>query len=70
MCHEGSDEFTSMLLAQAVSREEAQTYQYRDIIKIQQRDPTLFSQWKDAMIDEIKSLENRDIWELTDLPKG
>ena len=70
MCHEGSDEFTSILLAQAISREEAQSYQYRDIIKIQQRDPTLFSQWKDAMIDEIKSLENRDIWELTDLPKG
>ena len=41
--------------------------QYRDVFKLSKEDQGL---WKDAMKGEIKSLHERKVWELVDLPKG
>ena len=41
--------------------------QYRDILQLSKEDQGL---WKSAMNDEIKSIHERKIWELVDLPKG
>ena len=41
--------------------------QYRDVLKLFKEDQGL---WKSAMNDEIKSLHERKVWELVDLPKG
>ena len=41
--------------------------QYRDVLKLSKDDQEL---WKSAMNDEIKSLRERKVWELVDLPKG
>ena len=41
--------------------------QYRDVLKLSKEDQGL---WKSAMNDEIKSLHERKVWELVDLPKG
>ena len=41
--------------------------QYRDVLKLSKEDQGL---WKSAMNDEIKSLHERKVWELVNLPKG
>ena len=39
--------------------------QYRDVLKLSKEDQGL---WKSAMNDEIKSLHERKVWELVNLP--
>jgi hypothetical protein len=41
--------------------------QYRDILKLSKENQ---GSWMSAMKDEIKSLHERKIWKLVDLPKG
>jgi hypothetical protein len=41
--------------------------QYRDVIKLSKED---HGSWMSAMKDEIKSLHERKVWKLVDLPKG
>ena len=41
--------------------------QYRDFLKLSQDNQ---KDWQIAMQKEIKSLENRKVWDLVDLPEG
>ena len=41
--------------------------QYQDIAKLSQEQQ---KSWYDATKDEMKSLHNRKVWDLVDLPKG
>ena len=41
--------------------------QYQDFLRLSQDDQ---KDWQIAMQEEIKSLQNRKVWELVDLPEG
>ena len=41
--------------------------QYRDVLKMDKKEQ---AQWNGAMQEEIKSLHERKVWDLVDLPKG
>ena len=41
--------------------------QYRDVLKMDKKEQ---AQWNSAMQEEIKSLHERKVWDLVDLPKG
>ena len=65
--------FLNYLLAQAIpavdiSRDNIREYQYKDIQKVKIADPKSYEQWETAMNDEMKSLNDRKIWELAELP--
>ena len=42
---------------------------YRDILRINNSDPRASEQWFDAMKAEIQALNDRQVWELVDLPQ-
>ncbi len=70
MINEAGNEFLHHLLKAAIPLVDNIPYDYRDIVRMRSSNPELFKQWKVAMDDEFKSLQNRDIWDLVDLPKG
>ena len=67
---EGGNEFVHYLLSNALQREDAQSWNYRDVEKFRRSSPSDWKLWRAAMEDEFKSLQDRNIWELVDLPKG
>ena len=42
--------------------------QYRMILRLKDCNPKSFQEWQTAMEAEIKALNDRDVWELVDLP--
>src|SRR5258707_6625830 len=63
------NKFTQFLLAQAITMEKnPKEMQFRDILVIKGRDPIAFKEWWKAMEAEIQALNDRDVWELMDLP--
>ena len=67
---EAGNEFLHYLLQNALAREDARTWSYKDIEKFCLSSPKDYKLWRAAMEDEFKSLENRKIWDLVELPKG
>ncbi len=67
--------FLNFLLAQAIPthnipiEKNIRDYLYKDILKVKTIDPEGFKQWELAMDDEMNSLNERKIWELTELPQ-
>ena len=43
---------------------------YKDVEKFRRSSPKEWKLWLTAMEDEFKSLQDRKIWELVELPKG
>ena len=56
---EAGNEFIHYLLQNALAREDARTWSYKDIEKIHLSTPKDYKLWRAAMEDEFKSLENR-----------
>ena len=67
---EGGNEFVHFLLSNALQREDARSWNYQDVEKFRRSSPSDWKLWRAAMEDEFKSLQDRNIWELVDLPKG
>jgi len=72
---EQGDGFKNFLLAQAIPNipeqfKDVEQWQYRDVEKIKHADPESYQQWRIAMDDEIKSLNERKVWTLTELPSN
>ena len=42
---------------------------FRDVLKIKERDNKAFSEWMNAMKEEIDALNHCDVWELVNCPK-
>ena len=75
MIQEHGNKFLNYLLAQAVPNSplenaEIQSWHYWDVEKFKHSEPKIYSEWRTAMDDEIKSLNERNIWKLSDLPPG
>src|SRR5258705_12609330 len=63
------NKFTQFLFAQAIIMDKnPKEMQFRDILVIKGRDPIAFEEWWKAMKAEIQALNDRDVWELMDLP--
>ena len=68
---EGGNKSIHYLLAQAVDIEKyPREIQYRMILKLKDSNPKSFQEWQTAMEAEIKALNDRDVWELVDLPSN
>src|SRR5258707_13104063 len=67
---EGGNKLWNYFIYMAIPNYEEIPYQYKDVNALRNSNPKLYSQWKDAMNDEIKSLNEREIWELVDCLKG
>src|SRR5258707_1575654 len=63
---QGGNHMIQFLLAQA--EKNPKEMQYRDILVIKGRDPKAFIEWQEAMKAEIQALNDRDVWELIELP--
>src|SRR5258708_8384069 len=63
---QGGNHMIQFLLAQA--EKNPKEMQYRDILVIKGRDPKAFNEWQEAMKAEIQALNDRNVWELMDLP--
>ena len=70
MAKEGGNKSIQYLLAQAVDMEKnPREGHFWDILKIKQSDPKAFKEWFNAMKAEIQALNDRQVWELVDLPQ-
>ena len=70
MAKEGGNKSIQYLLAQAVDMEKnPREGHFQDILKIKQSDPKAFEEWFNAMNAEIQALNDRQVWELVDLPQ-
>ena len=68
---EGGNKSIHYLLAQAVDIEKnPREIQYRMILRLKDSNPKSFQEWQTAMEAEIKALNDRDVWELVDLPQN
>ena len=68
---EGGNKSIHYLLAQAVDIEKnPREIQYRMILQLKDSNPKSFQEWQTAMETEIKALNDRDVWELVDLPQN
>ena len=43
-------------------------YHYHDILALKHTKPIAFQEWQTAMEAEIQALNDRNVWELVDLP--
>ena len=69
MIKEGGNKFWNFLLSKGEpTHDNVRDFQYRDINAFRNSNPQLFAQWQTAMEDEMKSLKERDIWDLVDCP--
>ena len=67
----GGNKSIHYLLAQAVDIEKnPREIQYRMILRLKDSNPKSFQEWQTAMEAEIKALNDRDVWELVDLPQN
>ena len=67
---EGGNKSINYLLAQAIDMDKNPREGHcRDILRIKNSDPKAFEQWFDAMKAEIQALNDRQVWELVDLPQ-
>ena len=68
---EGGTKLVNYLLSKAIKQENIiLPVHYRDVNKIKTSNPTEYNGWINAMKDEIKALEDRDIWELVNCPNN
>ena len=67
---EGGNEFIHFLLSNTLQREDAHSWNYKDVEKFCHSSPKEWKLWLTAMEDKFKSLQDRKIWELVELPKG
>jgi hypothetical protein len=68
---EGGNKSIHYLLAQAVDIEKnPRELQYRNILQLKDSNPKSFQEWQIAMEAEIKALNDRNVWELVDLPQN
>jgi hypothetical protein len=68
---EGGNKSIHYLLAQAVDIEKnPRELQYRNILRLKDSNPKSFQEWQTAMEAEIKALNDRDVWELVNLPQN
>jgi hypothetical protein len=68
---EGGNKSIHYLLAQAVDIEKnPRELQYRNILQLKDSNPKSFQEWQTAMEAEIKALNDRDVWELVNLPQN
>jgi hypothetical protein len=68
---EGGNKSIHYLLAQAVEIEKnPRELQYRNILRLKDSNPKSFQEWQIAMEAEIKALNDRNVWELVDLPQN
>ena len=67
---EGGNKSMQYLLAQAVDMEKnPREGHFQDILRIKQSDPKAFEEWLNAMKAEIQALNDRQVWELVELPQ-
>jgi hypothetical protein len=68
---EGGNKSIHYLLAQAVDIEKnPRELQYRNILRLKDSNPKSFQEWQTAMEAEIKALNDRNVWELVNLPQN
>ena len=66
---EAGNYFVNFLLAQAINMKSDIPVHFRDVLKIKERDNKVFSEWMNAMKEEIDALNHCDVWELVNCPK-
>jgi hypothetical protein len=68
---EGGNKSIHYLLAQAVDiKKNPRELQYRNILRLKDSNPKSFQEWQTAMEAEIKALNDRNVWELVNLPQN
>jgi hypothetical protein len=68
---EGGNKSIHYLLAQAVDiKKNPRELQYRNILQLKDSNPKSFQEWQIAVEAEIKALNDRNVWELVNLPQN
>ena len=67
---ESGNDAVKLLLSKAVMVSEICPVTFKDMEKLKTSNPNSYKEWQNAMLDEVKALNDRDVWELVDCPKN
>jgi hypothetical protein len=67
---EGGNEAVKLLLSKAIMISEVCPVTFKDVERLKTSNPEAYKAWQQAMMDEVKALNDRDVWELVDCPKN
>jgi hypothetical protein len=67
---DNGNDIVKFLSAKAIEVDEFLPVTYKDVDKIKSTSPKAYQEWLNAMNEEVKALNDREVWELVDCPQN